>query len=161
MEQTQSSTHPGSPIELLQHSQLGGMAAMTAAAEAHAASLLALFPTASYSATTPQDPLPAVPSPSSARTSSAETEKRLKKHRICQVSTCLLLLCWRRPTRSVLRVASASVRPDREGVRGGYCCTRERKRRCGLVHSPRALVNCQCGFCSRCGCFWRRNNHCK
>lgn len=63
---------------------------MTAAAEAHAASLLALFPTASYSATTPQDPSSAVPSPSSARTPSAETARRLKKHRICQVSACLL-----------------------------------------------------------------------
>lgn len=62
---------------------------MTAAAEAHAASLLALIPTASYSATTPQDPAPAVSSPLSARTPSAETAKRLKKHRTCQVSIYL------------------------------------------------------------------------
>ena len=92
MEQTQqSSTHPGSPIELHQQPHLGGMAAMTAAAEAHAASLLALFPTAPYSTTAPQNPASAVPSSSPARTPSTETAKRLKKHRICQVSACLML----------------------------------------------------------------------
>ena len=144
MEQTQSSTHPGSPIEFLQHSQLGGMAAMTAAAEAHAASLLALFPTASYSAATPQDPAPAVSSPLPARTPSAETAKRLKKHRICQVSTCCshinslmkeyLSSAGDAQPGTCVASPDVSVRPDPDVVKGEHSCTRERKRKYLLVH---------------------------
>lgn len=101
---------------------------MTAAAEAHAASLLALFPAASSAATAPQDSAPATSSPSSARTpaeeSSAETAKRLKRHRICQVRVSLP--CAGDFSQNRFAWHDASVRPNRQGVKGRYCCTRAR-----------------------------------